>query len=315
MMRDNESGIPYDLLQAAVEAAAPALTPSALRERFGLAASWQIRPGQLWRAAWNNVTLLVLIVSVAEETVTAAPATIEPPAEDENSLIVDSRRTALNEPITVWGGLRRQLGLDVLDRPIDSIGADVAAWVTGESSVPSGCRAGIEPASPFDADIEVRAMAADDMDYLASAQNWAAALDYAPAAGPGATVSPSRHQLVELQQRLGFTLPDVLALVDGTRPATAQGEVTALLEVLGHVPHVRAPARGLVTELSHPRWRPAARAFARRGGRSESEARLAMAYEISGASMAARQTGDQDPAWRDRVQRWVQAQGLEDAGR
>jgi hypothetical protein len=30
--------------------------------------------------------------------------------------------------------------------------------------------------------------------------------------------------------------------------------------------------------------------------------------------MAARQSGDQEPAWRDRVQRWVQAQGLKDAG-
>jgi hypothetical protein len=204
--------------------------------------------------------------------------------------------------------------LEVLDRPIDTIGADVAAWATQKSGVPSGCRAGVEPASPFEVDIEVRAMAADDMDYLASAKSWAASLDYTGVAGPAAVAPPSRAQLVELQGRLGLALPDVLALVDGTRPATAAGEITALREVLGRVPHVRMPAQGLVTELSHPRWRPAARAFARRGDRSESEGRLAMAYEISGASMAARQTGDQEPAWRDRVQRWVQAQGLEDAG-
>lgn len=314
MMRDNDSDIPDELLQAAVAAAAPALTRSALRECFGPPANWQIRPGQLWRAAWGDVTLLVLIVSVAAEAVSAAPVTVEPAVEDEDSLIVGSRRTAMGEPITIWGGLTRQLRLEVLDRPIDAIGADVAVWASEKSSVPSGCRAGVRPPSPFEADVEVRAMAADDMAYLASAKSWAAGLDYAPAAGSAAAVPPSRSQLVELQGRLGRALPDVLALVDGTRPATAAGEIAALREVLGHVPQVRAPAQGLVAELSHPRWRPAARAFARRGDRSESEARLAMAYEISGASMAARQTGDQEPAWRDRVQRWVHAQGLEDAG-
>lgn len=312
-MRDNGSDIPDELLRAAADAAAPALTRSAQRERFGPPANWQIRPGQLWRAAWDDVTLLVLIVSAGPEAVSAVPATVEPAAEDEDSLIVDASRTALDEPVTIWGGLTRQLRLEVLDRPVDTIGADVAAWVSERSGVPRGCRAGAEPASPFEADAEVRAMAADDMAYLASARSWAAGLDYAAAAGPAAA-APSRSQLVELQRRLGRALPDVLALVDGTRPPTAAGEITALREVLGHVPHVRAPAHGLVAELSHPRWRPAARAFARRGDRSESEARLAMAYEISGGSMAARQTGDQEPAWRDRVQRWVQAQGLEDAG-
>jgi len=162
-------------------------------------------------------------------------------------------------------------------------------------------------------DTEVGAMVADDMDYLASAESWAAGLDHAVSASPAA-VAPSRDQLVELQRRLGLALPDVLALVDGNRPPAAAEEIAALREVLGHMPRVKTPAEGLVAELSHPRWRPAARAFARRGDRSESEARLAMAYEISGASMAARQTGDREPAWRDRVQRWVQAHGLEDAG-
>jgi hypothetical protein len=314
MTKDKDFGIPAELLQAAVAAAAQALTPSALRERFGPPANWQILPGQLWRAAWDDVTLLVLIVSAAAEAVTAAPATVEPAAEDEESLIVDSRRTALDEPITIWGGLVRQLRLEVLDRPIDAIGADVAAWVTDKSSVPSGCRAGVKLASPFEADIEVRAVAADDMGYLADAKSWAAGIDYAPAAGPAAIAPPSRGQLVELHGRLGLPLPDVLALVDGRRPPTAPEEIAALREVLGRVPHVRAPAKGLVAELSHPRWRPAARAFARQSDRSEPEARLAMAYEISGASMAARQTGDQEPAWRDRVQRWVQAHRLEDAG-
>lgn len=314
MKRDNDFGIPAELVQAAAAAAAPALTPAALRERFGPPMNWLILPGQLWRAAWDDLKLLVLIVSVAGEVVTAAPATVEPTAEDEDCLIVDSRRTELDERVTIWGGLMRQIRPEVLDRPIDEIGADVAAWFIKRSSVPSGCRVGTKPASPFEMDIDVGATVADDMDYLANAKSWAADLDDAPAADPAAVPAPSRDQLVQLQSRLGVSLPDVLALVDGRRPVTAEREFAALLEVLGHVPHVNMPARGLVTELSHPRWRSAARAFALRDSCSESEARLAMAYGISGASMAARQTGDREPAWRDRVQRWVAAHGLEDAG-
>jgi hypothetical protein len=313
MTQDNDFGVPVEMLQAAVAAAAPALTPSALQERFGPPLSWQILPGQVWRAAWGDVSLLVLIVSAAAEVATAVPVTVEPAAEDENSLIVDSRRTVLDEPVTVWGGLVRELGLQVLDRPIDEIGADVAAWVIGKTSVPAGCRTGVRPASPFDADTEIRAMVADDVDCLASVEGWAVGLDYAPATGSAALVKPSRDQLVELQRRLSLTLPDVLALVDGKRPAAMPEETVALREVLGHAPRVNAPAHGLVIELSHPRWRSVARAFARRRNGSESEARLAMAYEVAGASMAARQTGDREPAWQDRVKRWVAAHGLEGA--
>lgn len=313
-MRDDEFDIPAELLQAAASAAAPALTPAALRKRFGSPSSWQIIPGQLWRARSGDVTLLLLIVSVAAEAVTAVPVTVDPAAADEESLIVGSRRTALDESVTVWGGLQRQIRTEVLDRPIDDIGADVAAWVTNKSKIPPGCRAGARPASPFELDAEVGAMVADDVDNLASVRSWAAGLDYTPEpARPVSAVQPTKAQLLELQSRLGLSLPDVLALVDGDRPPSTDEETLALREVLGREPHVRAPDRGLVVELSHPRWRPAARAFARRGNRTEPEARLAMAYEISGASMAARQTGGQDPVWRDRVERWLQAQGLENA--
>jgi hypothetical protein len=313
-MRDDEFDIPAELLQAAASAAAPALTPPALRKRFGSPASWQIVRGQLWRARSGDVTLLLLIMSVAAEAVTAVPVTVDPAAENEESLIVGSRRTALDQPVTVWGGMQRRIRTEVLDWPIDDIGEDVAAWVTNRSTIPPGCRAGASPASPFEPDAEVGAMVADDVDNLAAARSWAAGLDYAPEpARPVPAIQPTKAQLLELQRRLEASLPDVLALVDGDRPPSTAGETVALREVLGREPHVRAPAHGLVVELSHPRWRSAARAFGRRSNRTEPEARLAMAYEISGASMAARQTGGQDPVWRDRVERWLQAQGLENA--
>jgi hypothetical protein len=312
MTRGDDRDIPVDLLRAAAAAAAPTLTPVALRERFGPPGDWRILPGQLWRAASDDVTMLVLIVSVSEEAVTAAPATVEPAAEAEGSLIVDAGRTALDVPVTIWSGLMRQLRLELLDSPIDEIGTDVAKWCATGLSVPSGCRLGSALTSPFEMDTDVGAMVADDIDFFANVQAWAIDLDAAQAPSAAVVPAPSRDQFLKLQSRLGLALPDVLALVDGKRPAAAE-EATALREVLGYVPRADPPARGLVIELSHPRWRPAARAFARRTSRSEPEARLTMAYEIGGASMAARQTGEREPAWHDRVQRWVTAHGLEDS--
>jgi hypothetical protein len=314
MTRDDSRGIPEELLRAVAAAVAPKLTPAALRERFGAPGDWEVLPGQLWRAAWDDVTMLVLVVSVSGSLVTVAPATVEPAAEADGSLIVDASRTALDELVTIWGGLMRQIRLEVLDRPIDVIGADIAAWCATRAGVPDGCHLGATPASPFEMDIDAGAMVADDIEALASAESWAAHIAPVPIGDSGAVSVPSRDQFAQLQSRLGLPLPEVLALVDGKRPAVSEKEIAALRAVLGHVPHVQPPSQGLVIELSHPRWRSASRAFARRGSRSEPEARLAMAYEISGASMAARQTGEREPAWRDRVQRWVTAQGLEDAG-
>lgn len=316
MTRDDFGGIPEELLRAARAAAAPGLKPAALRERFGPPAAWRIVPGQMWRAAGDDVTMLVLIVSVSGEDVTVAPATVDPAGEDADCLIMDPSRSALGEPVTIWAGLARPVRLETLDRPIDDLGADIAAWCVARSGMPIGCRPGAAAVSPFDMDVEVRAMVSDDIDALAAADGWATALGTATDAAPAAPAPvPSREQLMQLQARLGVPLPDVLALVDGKRPAISDEETAALREVLGRLPHVEPPARGLVIELSHPRWRPAARAFARRTGRSEPKARQAMAYEIAGASMAARQTGEREPAWRDRVQRWVTVQGLEDADR
>lgn len=312
MTRDDARGIPDELLRDAAAAAVPTLTPAALRERFGPPSDWRILPGQLWRAAWDDVTMLLLIVSVSGEAVTAAPATVDPAVEADDSLIVDATRSVLAEPVTIWSGLMRQIRLEVLDQPIDEIGADVAKWCTTKSGMPHSSRLGSAPASPFEMDIDVGAMVADDIEVLANAPSWAAEVDFALTKDSAAVSPPSRDQLAALRSRLGLALPEILALVDGKRPATSAGEIEALREVLGHVPRVEPPARGLVIELSHPRWRSAARAFARRSGRGEAEARLEMAYGISGASMAARQTGEREPAWRDRVARWVTAHGLED---
>src|ERR1039457_3302427 len=69
-----------DRLQALVGlahgAAQPQLTEAALRERFGGPDHWPLRPGAVWRARWDDVALLVLLVGTpAATTVTAMPVT------------------------------------------------------------------------------------------------------------------------------------------------------------------------------------------------------------------------------------------------
>jgi hypothetical protein len=307
----DDTGIWDWLLQAAAGAAAPQLTSRGLARRFGPPPEWTLAPGDLWRARWDEVSLLVHVLAIEEESVLVAPATVEPTGEDETSLVIDAHRMTIGQPLTIWAGLARAIPLYVLDRPIDDLGVDIATWCSGPPSdrVPAGTRRGRAPASPSDMDIDVRAMVDDDLKELADAASWAPP----PAAqGTVSTARPAslnRDVLVRLQQRLGRPLPDVLALIDGKRPATPD-ETAALREVTGTAPEPVPPPGGLVIELSHPRWRPAACAYAARAGRSEPEARLAMAYEIAGGSMAARQTGTRGPAWRDRVRAWVAAHGL-----
>ena len=303
-----DTDIPDELLEAAKRAAAPQLTPRHLLQRFGPPEHWQVTRGVLWRASWAEQTALVLVVTAEQAHALVAPVTVEPTGEDEDSLVLQAERTALRQPATVWAALARRIPLHVLDRPIDDLGEDIANWCEAPSNTtPAGTRRGRPLASPFELDTDVRALADDDLAALADAA-WATEPTpsaAAPARGPRL----NRSTLTRLQQRLGLPLPDVLALVDGKRPATPQ-EAAAIEEVTGITPPP-APAlpQGLIVELSHPRWRPAARAYAHHHIRPEPQARLMMAYEIN--AMAARQTGDAEPAWRDRVARWAAAQGLE----
>ena len=51
-----------ELIGLAHAAAQPQLTEPALRERFGRPDGWPLRAGAVWRARWDDVALLVLLV-------------------------------------------------------------------------------------------------------------------------------------------------------------------------------------------------------------------------------------------------------------
>src|SRR6266851_8467843 len=147
-----------ELLSLARKAGQPQLADAAVRERFGVPDRWPLRPGALWRARWDDVALLVLLVgNLTATTVTAMPVTFDDTGAEADTLLVTAP-AARGVPLTVWRTLRRDLPLAVLDRPVDELAPAVVAWTTG-GPVPDETRLGgpmppsVAPRSPVRADL------------------------------------------------------------------------------------------------------------------------------------------------------------------
>ncbi|WP_153361807.1 hypothetical protein [Modestobacter roseus] len=300
-----ESGaVPQQLLDMAKEAAAPQLTETALNRQFGPRSSWAPAVGQLWRAVRDDVSALVVVVAVDTESVTVAPATVESPESGTDSDAVAVNDTVLGVPVTVWAGLLRSLPVSVLDRPIDDLDADVV------SRIAEGATTARSSSTALLAD-DVRAELADDLALLAEPAADAVPADAAEASADAPAgidldaVDPA--ELDEAAARLDVSLPVVLDLIDGKRPPTP-AEADVLREVLGAAPEAAPPPLGLVVELAQPRWRSLVRQHRRRRGLTEAAARTALAYDIG--TMAARQTGEREPSWPDRIRLWAQGEQL-----
>lgn len=296
-----------ELIGLAHKAAQPQLTELALRERFGVPDHWPLRPGAVWRARWDDVALLVLLVgNPTATTVTAMPVTFDDTGADTDTLLVTAP-AARGVSLTVWRTLRRDLPLAVLDRPVDELAPAVVAWTTG-GPAPDDAQLGGPTLPSVASRSPVRADLGDDLDALIAAVT---ALTSAPsraaAAGTRKRVSPSDEQFAALMARLGVGLPVVLDLVDGKRQPSPE-EAAALLDIVGVTPEVAPPPAELVIEMYHPRWKVTVLDLARRRDLDEAAARMAMA---NGAfALAARQTGEQTPDWRERLARWADAEGL-----
>jgi hypothetical protein len=296
-----------ELIGLAHAAAQPQLTESALRERFGRADGWPLRAGAVWRTRWDDVVLLVLLVgNPTATTVAVTPVTFDDTGAGADTLLV-AFPSGRDATLAVWRTLRRDLPLALLDRPVGELSPAVIAWAAG-GPVPDDARlAGpalpqVAPRSPVRADLE------DDLDGLIAA---------VPALTPVASrravtgarkrVLPSEEQFAALMARLGVSLPVVLDLVDGKREPSLE-EAAALRDIVGVTPEVIPPPAELVIEMYHPRWKATVLDLARRRDMKEAAARAVMA---SGAfALAARQTGDQTPDWRERLARWADAEGL-----
>jgi len=296
------------LVAPAQQAAAPQLTETALERRFGPRSTWVPAPGQIWRAMRDDIGVLVLLLAIEADSVTAVPVTIESIAEAADTLLIEEQSSSFGVEVTVWLGLRRDLSIGVLDRPVDDMAGPVVRRLADRAVRPEEAPRATGAGWSDPAVSEARAVLEDDLAALVEApeMNAAEAEGHVTDAIDIDALTP--EALDEVASRLGTSLPVVLDLIDGKRAPTP--EQTAIMhQVLGAAPVAAPPPRGLLTEFSQPRWRGLVRHRRRRDDLTDAAARLALAYEVD--AMAARQTGGQEPSWPDRIRRWAQGNQLD----
>jgi len=292
---NSRTGAVPERLRAAMEAAAiPA----------GAVGAWQGPPpepeaGQLWRARWENVAQLVLVLDVVGDRVEVAPVSLDVDYADEHSVVLPEDATPLAVEAVVWLGLRRSLSMGVLDR---SLGLLAERWrdlrsSAGMNELRRGSRAGAA-----DPRAEYRARLEDAFDVLAAA-TWVPI-------GSGALASMIRSAGLGAQELVGLldTSPQQALAVLRGRAAVTADQARQLSAEIGLAPEEVLAANpslptDLVARLDRPRRRAQVRELARRRRLSETEAWRAAAYGIW--ALAARQTGARaDPAWDDRLDRY-----------
>lgn len=308
----SEMDIPQRLRDLAHRAWVPrGLSEEGLRERFGDPDDVEIQVGQVWRARWEDISVLVLILAVEDRDVTAAPVTIDPPAEDDHSFVLEGPGTVFGVDTTVWAGLTGTLPIRVLERPVDQWSDEVVRWTRQTADgrprdVPAGARCGCAIPSDLDPTALIRAELIDDVEALRQAPGL-------PTAACGerpselASLLGGRPDLVSLGSALDLPQPEVMKILRGKTPLTGR-QIEAVAQVTGLpaeqiAASVRPLPLGLVVKMEHPRWRRTWQERARIHRVSETQARLAGSY--GAFALAARQTGGGEPDWNERLRQFL----------
>lgn len=137
------------------------------RERFG--DSPVPRRGQIWRAVQGDVSLLVLLIAADSIEAHVVPVTVDPSAEDAESVVLDASATALGVAATVWMGLRRTIPCGSLDAVVDELPLELASAVERPEVPFPKIRCGALDDSVYVTAARVRAELVDDLRMLAEA--------------------------------------------------------------------------------------------------------------------------------------------------
>jgi DNA-binding transcriptional regulator YdaS (Cro superfamily) len=255
----------------------------------------------------------VLQVAV-EGTAVVVPVTVDPPASDESSVVVDAGLTVLGHEATFWGGLAASVPFLVFDLIVGDVAPTIVdaaerAAADGEQDMPpEGLSAGTRIESLFDSAAEVRAELSDALEGLRGAAWMTQTL---PAAASIAELLKGRDDvpalMKEIAETLGLRPPEVINILKGARPVTPEqapviARITGLTEQQVLTAVSPLPAE-LIRELDRPKWRSALRAQRSPGG-SETAARLKVAYGT--LALAARQTGVASAdSWPQRIRQYL----------
>lgn len=255
-------------------------------------------PGQVWRANIGDVTELILLVTVSESRVTAAPASIDPDYADDTARIVPADTSPLGIATTIWLDLAQAIAVRTLDRYAGQL-------TLGHADVPAAVRAlgqpGCAVVSAAQPAAEYRARLADCMDSLA-----AVTVDIP---GTGELPGLLRDRGIKLDRlvELGMATPRALAVTRGSA-AVNEDEATALAaelqrtvdDILTANP---APPIQLVTWLDQPRRRRQIEQLAQQRDLGDEEARIHAAYDVY--ALAAREPGG-SLDWNNRLDRYFE---------
>ncbi|MHA6743199.1 hypothetical protein [Rhodococcus sp. 27YEA6] len=267
--------------------------------------------GQVWRAAWGDVSLLVAVTQIEDADVGVIPLTLEPVSEDDRCLVLAPSLTVFGVEATLWMDLASTLPLRVLDEIIDKWPEDVTRAIAAAADYPTsvpgaGMRRGEPAETEFDYPASVRAEIEDDLVALRAAPALPTEVkDQEPVRTLAAVLGKGVDlpSLVTALSALDLDQPDVMNLLRGKRPMSPQ-VVDVVVAVTGIdrdlvAESVQPLPHEFVIEVDHPRWRPVWQARALRDGTDETTARLRASYEMF--AVAARQTGSRKPDWSARL--------------
>jgi hypothetical protein len=304
-------------LAAAMQVVPRALTAAGLHDRFGEPDQLEPAAGQVWRAEWEDVSRLVLLLAAEERQWRVVPVSVEPTGEDDDSLVVDAGRTAFPVEVTAWAGLSALIPTGTLSRIIDDWGPEITAWCADAAGgalhePPAGTRRGRPAADPYGGSVTVRASLMDDLDILVAAPfvpvQTSTVVDL-----KAATVRVGLKAVIDA---LGLPQPTVMKIVQGKHLVTEQ-QAQVLAGLFGYaVEDIMAATSGLplglAAELEQPRWRKTWQSLSCRLGISEYAARMQVGYGTF--ATAFRQTGRTAPDWPSRISQWLAAHEDEISG-
>jgi hypothetical protein len=295
-----------DLAQASV-------VPNAVREWVPSQADvdspdFDVKRGQIWLARWRNESLTVLTLAGADaaRTVLAAPVTIEPELEDEDSVVLDAGVNPFDTAATIWFGLARQIPVFTFVHPISSVsehvlyGAERLAVSSAAETQSTGMRRG----HAYHFNESPSAAQRAELDDLL--ETWIS--DMRPLAVSSTSKASSARRkppftFLQVMAALDVRQPQAMDIVRG-KHHLATGEAERLAQHVGcTVEEILSTVEPLpeeaLVELEQPRWRHLVRSEAAEQGINEPAARVRIGYQA--LALAARQHGAGEQVWKQRL--------------